>query len=195
MVLDWPFSAVTSYVTAIGREHAVEAMRAGGEARVARIAIQSVGSPSWATDTVGFTNVLRVLHELRAVLRQAYAVALVTMPTHLLPMTTRRAAERLVDGAVELAAFAGTRLETNAALAEYHGFFRLVRLPAVNAFGPAVPEVSDLVFKLRRHQLLIEKLHLPPDLSIGAPPTATGPQPSAAGLCQPNPTRANPLDF
>ena len=72
------------------------------------------------------------------------------------------------------------------------GLFRIHKLARVNALSYAMPETFDLAFKLRRKAFVIEKLHLPPDLSedvsrdLGA---------NKASLCQPSPSRAPPLDF
>ena len=55
--------------------------------KVLRVALQSLGSPLWLDEggVVDSTHPLpRFLHRLRALLRRAYAVAVVTVPTHLM---------------------------------------------------------------------------------------------------------------
>lgn len=55
--------------------------------KVLRVALQSLGSPLWLDEggAVDSTHSLpRFLHRLRALLRRAYAVAVVTVPTHLM---------------------------------------------------------------------------------------------------------------
>ena len=58
---------------------------------VLRIALQSLGSPLWL-DEGGVVDSIpllpRFLHRLRALLRRAYAVAMVTVPTHLMQVHT-----------------------------------------------------------------------------------------------------------
>ena len=55
--------------------------------KVLRVALQSLGSPLWLDEggVVESTHSLpRFLHRLRALLRRAYAVAMVTVPIHLM---------------------------------------------------------------------------------------------------------------
>ena len=57
-------------------------------------------------------------------------------------------------------------------------------------------------FKLKRKRLVIEKIHLPPDLSENmngnqgeAPASAAAAAMTPGGGCQPNPTKVDPLEF
>lgn len=70
----------------------------------------------------------------------------------------------IVDFALELESFAGTDREANPLFKEYHGLFHIRKLAALNALAVYTPETHDLAFKLRRKRLVIEKLHLPPEL-------------------------------
>nr|CAD7409755.1 unnamed protein product [Timema cristinae] len=79
------------------------------------------------------------------------------------PCTIKRC-EHLCDVSVRLESFAGSDRETNPVLKDYHGFFHINKLPAINTLASHVPESLDLAFKLRRKKFLIEKLHLPPEL-------------------------------
>ncbi|CAI8017665.1 Elongator complex protein 4 [Geodia barretti] len=104
------------------------------------------------------------LHSLRGLLRRAYAVALVTVPTHLMQDSVYvRQIERLCDSAVRIISFAGS--EPNPLFQDYHGLFQLVKLPCLNSLTSHLPETLDLVFKLKRKSFSIEKRHLPPEFS------------------------------
>ena len=49
-----------------------------------RIAVESLGSPLWLQDTTGTaTDLTCFLHRLRGIVREANAVAFITVPTHL----------------------------------------------------------------------------------------------------------------
>ena len=57
---------------------------------ILRVGLSSLGSPLWL-DRVGVASysqsLLQFLHSLRALLRRAYAIALVTVPTHLIQVS------------------------------------------------------------------------------------------------------------
>lgn len=92
---------------------------------------------------------------------------------------------------IGLQTFAGTAEEHNSALKEYHGLLHIRKLPRLNSLQHPIPEAFDLGFKLRRKTFVIEKLHLPPELSE----TVSRGDEDAPGLCQPNRTKPDPLDF
>jgi len=50
---------------------------------------------------------------------------------------------------------------------EYNGLFRLSKLPHLNSLSAFQPETLDLAFFLKRKRLVVEQLHLPPDLGEG----------------------------
>lgn len=50
---------------------------------------------------------------------------------------------------------------------EYDGLFRLSKLPHLNSLNAFQPETLDLAFFLKRKRLVVEQLHLPPDLGEG----------------------------
>jgi elongator complex protein 4 len=138
-----------------------------GQRNVLRVAVQSLGTPIWNNGVIPSNNSLPIfLHKLRALLRQSYAVALLTAPTELLEeLGNARDVERLCDSVVRLEAFEGSDKESNPLYKDYHGLFHFVKLPRINAMLPCQPETLDLAFKLKRKRFSIEKLHLPPDLS------------------------------
>lgn len=63
---------------------------------------------------------------------------------------------------MRLQAFSGTELENNRSLSDYHGFFYLTKLAAINSLASKHPGSVEYVFKLRRKKMIIEMLHLPP---------------------------------
>ncbi|KAK3102708.1 hypothetical protein FSP39_013327 [Pinctada imbricata] len=142
---------------------------------ILRIAIHSLGSPQWG-ENAGYTDkgdidhsLPRFLYALRALLRAAFGVCMITIPTHLFENKAFiHRIHKLCDTVVQLESFAGSEKEKNPVFAEYHGLFNIVQLPRLNSLLSHIPETYDLAFKLRRKKFMIEKLHLPPELSDSA---------------------------
>ncbi|XP_065912479.1 elongator complex protein 4-like [Dysidea avara] len=133
---------------------------------VLRLVIESFGSPLWGTEHNDIVLLCRFLHNLRALVRSAYAVAVVTVPNHLLQdEVCVRKLERLCDAAVALESFSGSSKDENPLYRDYHGLFHIHKLPCLNCLVPQYPETLELGFKLHRKKFAIEKLHLPPELS------------------------------
>jgi elongator complex protein 4 len=157
-----------------GGNFSVDSQNSPQQRNVLRIALHSLGSPLWLDEGSSESprslppppspTLPQFLHSLRGLLRRAYAVALVTVPTHLMqdPVYIRRI-ERLCDAAVRIISFAGS--EPNPLFQDYHGLFQLVKLPCLNSLTSHLPETLDLVFKLKRKSFSIEKRHLPPEFS------------------------------
>ncbi|XP_071831244.1 elongator complex protein 4-like isoform X2 [Apostichopus japonicus] len=138
---------------------------------VLRIGLQSYGSTLWwdegySNKVETSTSLCRFFHALRALLRNSLAVAMVTMPVHLLhDFVEVRRLERLCDAAVQIESFAGSEKETNPIFQDYHGLLHIKHLPRLNSLMVSTPDSMDLGFKLKRKKLTIEKLHLPPEFS------------------------------
>ncbi|KAJ9584184.1 hypothetical protein L9F63_021481 [Diploptera punctata] len=127
-----------------------------------RIAVLSLGSPLWAPTE---SDLARFCYCLRALVRSAYAICLITVPSHLYQNESIvKRCEHLCDISVRLESFAGSEKETNPVYKDYHGLFHINKLSAINTLAPHIPESIDLAFKLKRRKFLIEKLHLPPEL-------------------------------
>ncbi len=48
---------------------------------------------------------------------------------------------------------------------QYDGLFRLLKLPRLNSMNACnTPETLDLAFYVKRKRLIVEQLHLPPDI-------------------------------
>ncbi|XP_033354470.1 elongator complex protein 4 [Bombus vosnesenskii] len=136
--------------------------------QVLRIAIHSLGSRLWCSDSVNDSHqdLFKFLYYFRALLRYSYAVAVITVPTECFENSdaTAQRIEHLSDVAIKLESFAGSQKETNPLFKDYHGLLHLQKMLALNTIAPHNPESRDLVFKLRRKKFVIEVLHLPPEL-------------------------------
>ncbi|CAH0553131.1 unnamed protein product [Brassicogethes aeneus] len=137
---------------------------------ILRIGIHSLGSPMWlpyrkALHSIDSSRDLDMfIFCLRALVRSAYAVAVITIPTHLYHEVSLERCVHSSDIAMRLQAFCGTELESNQALSDFHGFFYLKKIAAINSLASKHPGSVEYVFKLRRKKLVIETLHLPPDI-------------------------------
>ncbi|XP_074660622.1 elongator complex protein 4-like [Tubulanus polymorphus] len=140
------------------------------ERNILRIGVHSLGSPLWGETSHGGgsydASLPQFLLALRGLMRTAFAVCVLTIPTHIFQdaaFTNRL--ESLCDTAVCLESFTGSEKEKNPAFKEYHGLFHIKKLPRLNSLQGHIPESNDMAFKLHRKKLTIETLHLPPELS------------------------------
>eukprot|EP00039_Didymoeca_costata_P005187 m.79263 g.79263 ORF g.79263 m.79263 type:complete len:399 (+) comp12706_c0_seq1:92-1288(+) len=132
---------------------------------VFRLGLYSLGSPRWPESDRDCFSLVRFVASLKSLMRQSFGVCVLTVKGSLLPTAVLQRLQWLCDTVIGLKAFAGTDLESNAGLKDYHGYFEMRRFPKINSLTCVMPETLDLVFKLRRKNFVIEKLHLPPDLS------------------------------
>eukprot|EP00041_Stephanoeca_diplocostata_P017243 m.343894 g.343894 ORF g.343894 m.343894 type:complete len:429 (+) comp20637_c0_seq2:94-1380(+) len=141
----------------------------GNQHRIARVVIETLDSPLMSGGSgIGSRwafSVVQLVHRIRTLVRNRLAVCLVTVQGSLMPSAVFGRLLALSDTAVELEGFAGAANEASAALREYHGFFRILKLPRINSLSCFLPDTLDLAFKLKRRKFVIEKLHLPPDMS------------------------------
>uniref|UniRef100_A0A2P2I2E5 Elongator complex protein 4 n=1 Tax=Hirondellea gigas TaxID=1518452 RepID=A0A2P2I2E5_9CRUS len=166
---------------------------------IMRIAIQSLASFSWgdeissSLDEHRWTQLTTFLACIRALLRQSYCVAFITVPS--LHFTDQALISRLsyhADYVLGLESFQGTDREVNPLFKDYHGLLNIFKIAAYGCLVPPQIDTKDWVFRLKRKKLCIEKLHLPPDLSETASRTQADPVKSAASMCGGLP---NKLDF
>lgn len=146
-----------------------------GKQNILRICILSLGSPLWMALDCDEENadprnygqdLLKFMYCLRVIIRDTNSLVFVTSPTHLFDEDTLiKRLQYSVDNAVKLESFAGSSRETNPVFKDYNGLFHITKLSAINSMVPFVPPSLDLAFKLRRKKFIIEKLHLPPELS------------------------------
>ncbi|KAK5649780.1 hypothetical protein RI129_000809 [Pyrocoelia pectoralis] len=141
---------------------------------ILRVGLHALGSPMWFDES--FTELTINQHRdlnmfmfcLRALMRSAFAVAVVTVPSHLIRKNVIDRCIYSSDLAIKLQSFTGTELENNSVLADYHGYFQLTKLAAINSFISKHPGSVEYVYKLRRKKFCIEKLHLPPGFDESA---------------------------
>ncbi|XP_077262512.1 elongator complex protein 4 [Temnothorax americanus] len=137
------------------------------ETKILRIAIHSLGSRLWLSDTEKDSNrdLLKFVYCFRALLRQSYAVGVLTIPVNNFDNTDNviERLEHLSDIAIGLESFAGSAKEINPLFKDYHGLLHIKKLCALNGLSHGSSQYRDLVFKLRRKKFLIEVLHLPPE--------------------------------
>ncbi len=101
---------------------------------------------------------------LRELLRHSLAVCLITVPNELalnndlfMKVTHLSDYSFIMDDSSKTA----SRL-TNT---EYDGLFRLMKLPRLNSLNACfTPETLDLAFYMKKRRLVVEQLHLPPDI-------------------------------
>lgn len=67
-----------------------------------------------------------------------------------------------MDYSIELESFAGSDKESNSIFKDYHGLLFIRKVSALNSLAAYVPITRDQMFKLKRKNFVIEKLHLPP---------------------------------
>lgn len=132
---------------------------------IMRIAITSLGSPLWHSDCEKNQelNIIRFLYLLKALLRTSYAVAVVTVPSYIVQDKVLNSRIRQIcDTVISLESFVGSDKKSNPLFKEYNGLIQIVKLPVLNTFIYPT-QMSDLAFKLKRKDFVIERLHLPPD--------------------------------
>ncbi|CAL4192877.1 unnamed protein product [Meganyctiphanes norvegica] len=139
---------------------------------VMRIGLHSLGSPLWGWEfgcsekKQQWKSLTTFLYILRALVRSSYSVCMITVPSHIFsdPALMLRL-QNLSDFVVGLESFQGSEKETNPIFKDYHGLFHVAKLSAINSLVPPILDTVDWVFKLKRRKLVIERLHLPPELS------------------------------
>ncbi|XP_070813621.1 elongator complex protein 4 isoform X2 [Pituophis catenifer annectens] len=139
---------------------------------VLRIGIQSLGSVLWGDDICSTENpenlhsLTRFMYALRGLLRTSLSVCIITVPTHLIQ--NKAIMERIThlsDTVIGLESFIGSERETYPFYKDYHGLVHIHQIPRLNSLICDVSNTKDLAFKLKRKLFVIERLHLPPDLS------------------------------
>uniref|UniRef100_A0AAG5D0R9 Elongator complex protein 4 n=1 Tax=Anopheles atroparvus TaxID=41427 RepID=A0AAG5D0R9_ANOAO len=166
-----------------------------GKKNLLRICINSLGSPVWYDEN--FSNdLLRFLALLKAIVRNTLSICLISTPFHLFhhleDSTLCKKVTNLFDYSFGLEAFSGeVEEQANPAFKEYHGLLTITKISPFNTLAAFTPETRDLAFKLKRSKFVIEKLHLPPDITDddGRMPNKAPTMSCAAG------GRNNKLDF
>jgi elongator complex protein 4 len=106
----------------------------------------------------------RFMLYLRNLLRHSLAVCILTVPNDVAnnPDLFAKAAH-LADYAFVIDD--STKTSSRLTHTQYDGLFRIAKLPRLNSLNPCfVPETLDLAFYMKKKRLIVEQLHLPPDL-------------------------------
>ncbi|XP_072321218.1 elongator complex protein 4 [Eucyclogobius newberryi] len=172
----------------IQKEGFVVAASSAKSRNILRIGLHSLGSSLWGDDLCCCDNpkhahaLTTFLYGLRALLRSSLAVAVVTLPAHLIQNRALMGRiAKLSDTAIALESFKGSERETNPLYKDYHGLLHVRQVPQLNCLASQFPDHKDLAFKLKRKQFSIERLHLPPDLSETVSRVSRGDLPGATG--------------
>lgn len=130
--------------------------------------INSVGGFVWndsCTVNEEYSNELcKLLLYLRELLRHSLAVCLVTVPYEVVLNND------LMEKFSHLSDYAFVMDDSSTSVSrltntQYDGLFRLNKLPRLNTLNSCfTPETLDLAFYLKRKRLIIEQMHLPPEL-------------------------------
>ena len=136
---------------------------------ILRIVINSVGGLNWNDQSTinekhSPESFCRFLFYIRALLRQSLAVCLVTVPQEVVAnQGLMQLYSHLSDYVFSLDDSSNTLKRLNKT--QYNGLFRLIKLPSLNSLNQCfMPECLDLAFYVKRKRLIVEQLHLPPDL-------------------------------
>jgi len=135
---------------------------------ILRIGVQSLGSVLWGDASNQIKQMSVFLLSLRALLRCCFGVAVITVPRYI--FNNEVLSGRLLacsDYVVDLDSFCSNP-SVHAVFKDYHGLLHIKKLPSLASLAPPhhlIRDPSQLVFKSKRTRFLIEKFHLPPDLS------------------------------
>ncbi|KAJ0056171.1 hypothetical protein NL108_003460, partial [Boleophthalmus pectinirostris] len=147
----------------IQKEGFAVAASSGKSRNILRIGLQSLGSSLWGDDLCCCDNpkhthaLTTFLYGLRALLRSSLAVAVVTMPSHLIQNRALMGRiAKLSDTVIALESFKGSERETNPLYKDYHGLLHVRQVPHLNCLASQFPDHKDLAFKLKRKQFSIE---------------------------------------
>lgn len=135
---------------------------------ILRIGVQSLGSLLWGDLKYSSKNLCTFLISLRAIMRSCFGVAVITIPSNVLNFSDIREKIQICsDYVVQLESFEGGGI-VNQVYKDYHGLLYINKIPCLGALAPPnhlIQDPSQLVFKSKRTKFVIEKFHLPPDLS------------------------------
>lgn len=136
---------------------------------ILRLVINSMGGLTWndqtsINDKHSSEYLCKFLYHLRTLLRQSLAVCIITIPNEIvLHQGLMQLYSHLSDYVFILDNSKTTM--TRLAKTQYDGLFRLNKLPCLNSLNQCfMPECLDLAFYLKKKRLIVEQLHLPPDL-------------------------------
>jgi elongator complex protein 4 len=121
-----------------------------------------IGSTFWNDNTEN--NLFNFLLHLRHQLRHSLSVCMITVQNCLLNNPTFLAKIQHLSDFVFLIDNSDS-VKTRLNKTQYEGLFRIAKLPRLNTLNSFMPETLDLAFYIKRKRLIIEILHLPPDIT------------------------------
>jgi elongator complex protein 4 len=132
--------------------------------------INSIGGLLWndksTFDEDCSASLCRLILYLKTLLRHSLAVIMITVPNEILHnVSLMQKLSHLSDFVFSMDDSKSTASKLTKT--EYDGLFRLSKLPCLNSLSSFQPETLDLAFYLKRKRLVVEQLHLPPDLGEG----------------------------
>ncbi|EEB12986.1 conserved hypothetical protein [Pediculus humanus corporis] len=143
------------------------------ERNILRIALHSLDSPLWRYDLkndnqINLSYFYQFLYSLRSLIRQTYSTCIITIPFSKFQDSHVDKCLHFSDIAIQLQSFAGTNCENVVPYKDYHGFFIIQKLVAINSLVAFNSNKTNLAFKLRRKKFVVEEFHLPPELEDSA---------------------------
>nr|CAG4644176.1 EOG090X0ALT [Lepidurus arcticus] len=157
--------------------HVIENRKLGTEqepSNVLRISLMALGSPFWDEEGYKESFLSSFTIGLKALLRQSSACVFLTVPSHLIPAHVLSRLRQSCDVVLRLSSLDS---EAKKCYPDIHGILTVTSVPTLNALRrpPQSEPFTSYGFKFWRKKCIIEKLHLPPDLSDSASRTAVGP--------------------
>lgn len=141
-----------------------------------RVAVPSYGTPEWQfQDQKDFTFTATLLL-LKSMLRSANAIALVSIPHHLLSLELVSRSHSVADVVLRLKSLREDRHLQD--LMDVHGVLEVKKRSNLCSLKPILGHKSATTygFKSSKRKFRIEKLHLPPSLESDEPGSATNDQ-------------------
>ncbi|CAF0709642.1 unnamed protein product [Brachionus calyciflorus] len=133
-----------------------------------RIVINSAGGLVWndlsTINDESSIEFCKFLIYLRQLLRHSLAVCVITVPNEVVQN------KDLLEKFSHLTDYTfilddSSRTASRLTNTQYDGLFRLTKLPRLNSLNSCfTPETLDLAFFVKRKRLVVEQMHLPPDL-------------------------------
>ena len=147
---------------------------------VMRIVLNSLGGLAWndlcteqqQQQEHHVRHLCRFLLNLRALMRHSLAVCLVTVPNQLIGGSGQQQQSLdLHERFTHLSDYSfvlddSVKATSGLTATEYDGLFRLVKIPRLNSLMASCGALDtlDLAFHMKRKRLVVEQLHLPPDI-------------------------------
>eukprot|EP01133_Synstelium_polycarpum_P018948 gene18948-22675_t len=95
----------------------------------------------------------------------------------------------MADTVVGINSFSGLGGATSEAFADYLGMFNIRKIAKLNTLSLSFhPDNLTYVFKMKRRKMVIERIHLPPELSVSK-------MKSGSGLLCSSGSKPSPIDF